>query len=71
VDASARGKNLRRLLLEKIENQVTGEELRATDEPYVFFVCNMGSAITTKAVSIFLFRFPLLGQERKLRAVLI
>jgi hypothetical protein len=28
-------------------HQVTGEELWATDEPYVFFVCNMGSAITT------------------------
>ena len=47
VDASARGRSCDNYYRWR-KYRATGEELWATtDEPYVFFVCNMGSAITT------------------------
>ena len=59
VDASARGRICGDCWR---KYQFTGEELWATDEPCVFFVCHMGSAIPSR--EHFLFRFPVLGRER-------
>jgi hypothetical protein len=71
VDASARGRSCDNYYRWR-KYRATGEELWATtDEPYVFFVCNMGSAITIKPLGIFLFSSPEPGLERELRAVLI